>query len=168
MTVAVTPRADLQVAKDANRLVAQVGDTVVYSIVVANAGPNDAVGVILSDTPPVTLVDVEWACIAAGSSVPCPGAPHDAGTGPLDVVFDLPTDGYLRYDLSATVQGVLGAQVANTAVLTVPAGVTDDEPGNNQSTATLLVVPEGIFGDGFESGGMDLTVPAAQKARTRP
>ena len=163
-----SPKADLEIAKDASRATAMVGDDVVFSIVVSNSGPNDVTGASVIDIPPATLVDVEWACVPPPvSSVACPDAPHDAGQGAMNVLVDLPADEYLRYDLSGTLQGVIGAQIQNTASVAAPSGVTDPDEGNNSSTASVLIVPEGIFADGFEAERGALTVPAAEKARVR-
>src|SRR5690606_8276746 len=104
--VTVTPKADLEIAKDANRTTALVGDTVVYSIVVSNVGPNDVVGASVIDNPPGTLVDVEWTCVLSASSIACPAAPNDAGEGAMSVLVNLPAGAHLRYDLSGTVQAV--------------------------------------------------------------
>lgn len=167
--VTITPKVDLEIAKDANRTTAQIGDTVVYSIVVANIGPNDVAGAGISDNPPATLTDVEWACVPPPvSSVVCPPAPHDAGTGPMNVLIDLAANGYLRYDLSGVVQGVIGAQIDNTASVAVPEGITDPEDGNDSASASVLIVPVGLFADGFESVGKPMAVPAAEKTRIRP
>jgi uncharacterized repeat protein (TIGR01451 family) len=165
--VNVTPKADLQLSKDANRASALIGDTVVFTLVAANAGPNDVTGARLVDTPPGTLADVEWACVPAASSIPCPAAPNDAGEGAMDVLFDLPANQYLRYDLIGTVAGVIGAQIHNSASLIVPAGVTDPATPNDAS-ASVLIVPMGVFADGFEQENKALTVPGAEAARRQP
>ena len=165
--VNVTSKADLQLAKDANRAGAMIGDTVVFTLVAANAGPNDVTGTRLVDVPPATLVDVEWACVPAASSIPCPAAPNDAGEGAMDVLFDLPTNQYLRYDLVGTVAGVIGAEIQNSASLIVPAGVTDPTTPNSAS-ASVLIVPMGVFADGFEQQQETLAVPGAEAARRQP
>lgn len=69
--------------------------------------------------------------------------------------------------LSATVQGVLGAQIQNTASLSTPNGVLDSNTVNNSGTASILVVPNGIFIDGFESASNRLSGPAAEAARMK-
>ncbi len=165
--VNVTPKADLQLSKDANRASAMIGDIVVFTLVAANAGPNDVTGARLVDTPPGTLADVGWACVPAASSIPCPTAPNDAGEGAMDVLFDLPANQYLRYDLIGAVAGVIGAQIQNSASLIVPAGVTDPATPNDAS-ASVLIVPVGVFADGFENEGEALTVPGAEAARRKP
>jgi uncharacterized repeat protein (TIGR01451 family) len=166
--VSVVRTADLQLAKDADRAAAQLGDTVLYSIVASNVGPNDVGSARLTDTPPATLMEIEWACMPALSSAPCPPPPDAVGTGPIDVLFDLPSGQYLRYDLRATVSAAAGTQIHNTAHLAAPVGALDPEPLNDTGTASILVVPQGIFADGFESAGVGtLDLPAAQQARSR-
>ena len=99
--------------------------------------------------------------------MPCPVPPNDSGTGPINVSLNLPAGEHLRYDLSATVQGLLGAQIQNTASLLTPNGVLDRDTVNNCGTASILVVPNGIFIDGFESASHRLSVPAAEAARMK-
>ena len=166
--VSVTAKADLEIAKDADRMTALIGDTVVYSIVVGNTGPNDVAWANLRDVPPASLVDVEWACVPAQSTTPCPAPPDDAGIGSLNVLLNLPANTFLRYDLSATVQGVTGAVVENTASITASPGlVTDPDTTNNSARASILIVPQGIFADGFEPESGQLRVPGAEQARER-
>lgn len=83
----------------------------------------------------------------------------------MSVLVDLPAGEYLRYDLSGRVQGVVGAEIENTASVVVPSGVTDPDEDNNSSTASVLIAPEGNFADGFETEQGALTVPAAERAR---
>lgn len=167
LDVTIAPgNADLQLAKDANRSYALIGDTVVYAIVATNAGPVDAAAATLSDIPPGTLADVEWACVPAASSLPCPGAPDDAGIGPLEVSIALPAGEHLRYDLSATIAGVVGETIENTASLTLDDdNATDPAQANNSATASVLVVD--VFADGFEAAPPPFEVPAAEPARER-
>lgn len=156
---------DLQVAKDAGVDTALDGQVLVYAITVANAGPLAVSGAQLADTLPANLVDAEWACLPAASNTPCPAAPFDAGSGNLYAEIDLPVDGFLRYDLSARVQGTGGTLVSNTATITPPAGVSELNPSNNSATDAVLIVPEGVFANGFEAAPGALTVPAAAKAQ---
>ena len=43
---------------------------------------------------------------------------------------------------------------------------TDPDASNDASSDTTLIVPEGVFGDGFENPGSGLRVPAARRAQT--
>jgi hypothetical protein len=106
----------------------------------------------LGDTPPAELESVEWASFPDATSVPCPAPLHDADTGVMRVLIDLPAGAHLRFDLSATMQGAPAAQAANTATLAAPAGLTDHDLQNNSSAATVPVLSEGILRHGFEAG----------------
>jgi hypothetical protein len=45
-----------------------------------------------------------------------------------------------------------------------PDGVDEIDPDNNSATSNVLIVPEGVFVNGFEAVGGSITVPAAAKA----
>lgn len=165
--IRVAPSADLQVQKDDGRAHAQIGDVLVYAITVANAGPNAATGATLGDVLPTGLRDAEWACVDASPGATCPPPPSDAGSGDLAATIDLPVGGYLRFDVSATVDGTVGSAIVNTARIAAPVGLVDPDAGNDASTDTTRIVPDGIFLDGFEAGGSGLRVPAALEAHTR-
>ena len=152
--------ADLQVAKDDGRVGVVSGDVVTYAIVATNAGPSAVVGATLADQLPATLVDATWACRAALSTVPCP-VPA-SGTGSLQSLVDLPVGGIVRFDLTATVSGATGAFVANTATISPPAGTTALATGNDTATDQDVIVPVGVFADGFENAGSGLTAPEAR------
>lgn len=156
---------DLQIAKDSGAAVALDGQVLVYSITVANAGPLPAIGAQLIDTLPAELVDGEWACLPDESSTACPSPPNNAGEGDLFALIDLPVDGFLRYDLSARVQAGSGATVSNTASVAPPDGLDELDTSNNSATAEVLIVPQGIFANGFEALPLPLTVPGATKAQ---
>lgn len=159
-TITVANSADLQVAKDDGRVGVVSGDVVTYAIVATNAGPSAVVGATLADPLPATLVDATWACRAALSTVPCP-VPA-SGTGSLQSLVDLPVGGIVRFDLTATVSGATGAFVANTATISPPAGTTALATGNDTATDQDVIVPVGVFADGFENAGSGLTAPEAR------
>ena len=162
LRITVEPSADLQIAK-ASVAVAQTGDPVVYTLTVANAGPNAVIGASLADPMPLDLLSPLWACLPEASSAPCPTP--GSGSGDLAVSVDLPVGTHLRFDVSGLVGSSVGTQLSNTATITAPAGTVDLQPANNQATASILIVPEGIFANGFEATQQPLTVPAAAKAQ---
>jgi uncharacterized repeat protein (TIGR01451 family) len=158
--------ADLQVQKDDGRSGALIDDVLVYTITVANAGPSDVVGANLADTIPAGLGSAVWACAQGTSTATCPVPPDDAGTGDIDVTVDLPAGTFLQYELSATVTGTTGSTITNTATIAPPAGVVDPDSGNDTASDDTLIVPIGIFGDGFEGMGRGLSLPAAIEAHS--
>lgn len=159
---------DLSIAKDDGVATAQVGDTLVYAITVANAGPSDAVGANLVDIVPAGLVDVAWTCVQADSTATCPMT--SSGTGNLDVLVDVPAGTFLRFDLVATVAADAAnasGTLTNTASIAAASGSEDSDTSNNSATDTTMVVPSGIFADGFESPSPGLNVKAAVDAHRR-
>lgn len=162
-TIRVVPGADLQVAKTNDRGSLLDGETVVYAIVVANAGPNAVIGATLTDTLPSTLINASWMCVAAQSTATCPSP--GSGSGNLLVPIDLGVNQFLRFDVIAEVDGAVGGFVTNTASVAAPAGTTALNTGNDTATDEDPIVPVGVFRDGFEAGsGSGVTVPGADKA----
>ena len=127
-SVALTPSATLQIAKDgpAN---AVAGTNVVYSITVTNAGPSDATGVTLADpTPPgLTFVSNAGDCTIA---FPCDlGTLPPAATRTITATFAVPS-GYTTPNPivnTATVSSATPPAVPQSATTSTPvaAAVTD-------------------------------------------
>ena len=135
---------------------ARIGDTVAYTIVVGNDGPADASDVVVLDSPPARLEpgSVVWQCTAAvGTNCPSP----DSDSGGLDVaIAALPRDATVTFELLGIVREAADPEqdftaFDNTASVALPlgAGLTDPD-GNNTSSASVLVIPFGVFADGFE------------------
>lgn len=154
--------ADLGIAKDNNRSGLLVGDTPTYAIVVENNGPDPVRGALLADTLPASLVNGAWTCRQDASTATCPMP--DSGTGNVSMLVDLGVGEHLRVDVSAEVDGVVGAFVANTATIAAPEGAPDLGTANNSATDQDPIVPIGIFSDGFESAGPGLRSAAAKSA----
>lgn len=152
--VVVQAAADLEVSKNDGRLWAIPGSTVLYEILVANAGPLAVQGARLRDLLPAGLADGLWTC-APVQSASCPQA---AGTGNIDQMLDLPVNGILRYELSARVTAPLGSMLTNTVTVETPAAVVELEPSDNSASDTTSVVPEGVFRDGFEAAQRAISV----------
>jgi uncharacterized delta-60 repeat protein/uncharacterized repeat protein (TIGR01451 family) len=161
-TIQVERSADLQIAKTDHRGTVSPGQTTTYAIVVANAGPNAVAAAPLLDTLPAGLINGAWSCVAALSNTPCP-APA-SGSGNLNTLVDLPANTFLRFDVSATVNAGIGDSIVNTATIAMPSGTTELNAGNNSAVDQNNVVPDAIFGDGFEQAGSVLTVPGAEEA----
>lgn len=147
--------ADLWVEKTAHVDRSRIGDTVAYTIVVGNDGPSDAANVDVMDIAPERLAAVLWECTGA-TNTDCPDP--DADDGDLAVVIAaLPANATVTFELLGTV--VPAADPAddytafgNTASVALPQGSSLADPaGNNESTATVQVIPDAIHEDGFEA-----------------
>jgi uncharacterized repeat protein (TIGR01451 family) len=135
----VTPTiADLSLIKTVNLPNQPVGQNVVFTLTLANAGPDQATGVTVSDLLPAGLTFV--------SSTPSQGT-YSATTG-VWTVGAINSGANATLAITATVNG-LGA-LANTAQVTASEQFdSDSTPGNNQATeddqSTSTVTPPARF-----------------------
>jgi uncharacterized repeat protein (TIGR01451 family) len=130
-------QADLGITKTDGQAVAVPGQPITYTIVAANAGPSAVTGATVLDAPPLELTGASWTCAASpGSSCPA------SGSGAIDADVDLAVAGTATFTLTATVAPDATGSLANTASITVPAGVNDPGAGNNSATDTDTLAPE--------------------------
>ena len=132
VTTNVRGAADLRIAKAVDRVSADVGDTLTWTLVATNDGPSAATGVVVTDDLPtgVTLLSSapsQGTCAVAGSQLVC-------------------TVGGLASGASATV--TLTGRVARSAaetpvtnVATVTSSVFDQDTSDNLSSASTTVGP---------------------------
>src|SRR5262245_9742348 len=122
-----TPQlADLSVAKTVSNARPNVGDTISYTITVANNGPNDATGVALTDLLPARLTFVSSSA----------GAAYDSTTG-LWTVGTIANGGNAVLTILATVASPQA--LLNTATIS-HSDQFDPDPTNN--TAAILETPQ--------------------------
>ena len=130
--VVIAPQADLSVTKRASSATVDLFQDVTYTLTVANAGPNDATGVTVTDSVPAGMffVSADPACTfdAAASTVTCAIGTLANGA---------------RQDVTIT----LRPQPANAGqTLTNTARVTGDQPDpstdDNASSASIFVPPQ--------------------------
>jgi uncharacterized repeat protein (TIGR01451 family) len=135
-TAAVTAlSADLSITKT-GAPTANVGDTLTYTINVANAGPNDASVLVLSDPlpPGITFVSLSapggWTCttpaVGANGTITCNLAAlaNGASSGPFTLV--------------GLVTPAAAGTVSNTA--TVGGAEADATPGNNSASVSTDII----------------------------
>ncbi len=127
-TDTLAPQADLSIAKTDGVTNAVPGGAVTYTITAANAGPSDAPGATVTDSFPAVLA-CTWTCAGAGG-----GTCTAAGSGNLADTANLPAGGSATYTATCAIAAVAAGTLANTATVTVPAGVADPTPGNNSAT----------------------------------
>ncbi len=122
------PAADLSITKSVDRALAATGDRITYTLQVANAGPDPAADVVVTDTLPDALAPVSaagagWSCELSGNVATCRGASVAAGVAsPITVV-------------ARARRG--GADVTNA--VSVVAATSDPVPGNNTAAVTSRI-----------------------------
>jgi len=125
--VVVTIEFDLAVVKTANADMVNAGDMINYTLVVSNAGPQDAIGVMLVDTllDLVTFSDASEGCAEDAGMVTC-----DIGDLAMDEVVTL------TIIVTADVDGI----AENVAVFSSEF-VDDPAMTNNTSTVDTEILP---------------------------
>lgn len=129
-----TATADLAVIKYGPASVTANG-SLLYTVVVSNAGPAAAHGATFSDPLAAGFGSVTWTCGNATGGALCPAV---SGNGAISqTIANFPAGASLSYVISGTAPA--GGSVTNTTTIAPPAGVTDPEASNNSSTATTTV-----------------------------
>ena len=132
--------ADVSITKVASSTKVTVGDTIVYTISVANAGPDDASDVIVTDVLPGGVTYVSSAS-NVGSYDPATGR-WDVGTlGAGETV-----------SLEITVEVVGTGTITNTASV---ASTPDPDPGSSVASAAIE------SGDSLPATGLEMSLFAA-------
>jgi uncharacterized repeat protein (TIGR01451 family) len=100
-----------------------------YTITVTNTGLEDVVGSVVTDTFPTQVQQVSYT--ATGKN----GASGFAnGAGNINQTVNLPPNSSITYKAMCIINGTSGTVVADTAQVSVPAGVTDPNAANNKAT----------------------------------
>ncbi|MEO7432606.1 MAG: cadherin-like domain-containing protein [Dokdonella sp.] len=141
-SITVAAGADLSIGVDDGIAFVRGGQTVHYTIVVHNAGPNDVSGARVRDILPVNLTAASWTCVADVGAT-CTAS----GSGGIDDFVALANGTSATYALSATVIAIPEQPLINTVSIDAPAQTPDAHPADNSATDTDAV---GIFADGFE------------------
>lgn len=121
--------ADLAVTKTVDDATPNEGGTVVYTVTVANGGPDATSGVAITDLLPVGVTFV--------AALPSQGS-YSSGTG-VWTVGSLANAASGTLALTATVNtSTAGSTITNTASVTASA-LADTNPANNSDTADITV-----------------------------
>lgn len=112
------------------------GYPVHYVIRVENAGPSDAVNVLVTDALPTAVTDVTWRCIASSGSACSP-----SGSGDLTDTTSILAGGALTYTVTGSINpgAGVGETLVNTAVAHF-AGVALSSTDVNTLTAPTTLV----------------------------
>lgn len=122
--------ADISVVKTAAPSPAEPGNTLTYTITVANAGPSDSENVVLTDDIPSILSNVEYSINGGGTFSPWNGS-LALGTFAAGESRSILIRGILSPSVSS--------EIVNTAV--VSSSTPDPDPDNNTSTIVTPVEP---------------------------
>ena len=157
--------SDVSIVKTSNvgSVVPGQDNTVVYTIVVSNAGPSTATGVPVNDTFPSAVTSASWTTvISAGSS-----SANPTGSGNIADIVTLLPGGSVIYFVTATVHPDPSATgtIDNTATVTWTAAQGDTTPANNTSTASLALAPRNDVSV-TKDDGVTTVVPAARRRPT--
>jgi len=126
--------SDLSVVKTAAEDHYTAGGQINYTIVVSNAGPEQATGALVEDSKPPKVNDWQWTCaLESGGASGCTPTAGFVTTDFSDTL-DLPPGGSVTYNVTANVAVDSTLTISNTASVTPPAGVVDEVLENNQST----------------------------------
>jgi len=120
-----------------------LGQAFRYRATVANAGPLDSDGAVVTTALDAGLANTTWTCTATGDA-----SCLAAGSGDLNATIDLPVSGQAEFVIEAElIDGGPDETVTSSTTITAPANPPDPNPANNSDQATNRT---GIFADGFE------------------
>jgi len=128
------PVSDLSITKTDGVPTYTAGFSVTYTIVVANAGPDDAVGATVSDAV-LSLPQVSgatWTCVGTGAAT----CPTGTNTGNITGTVNLPVGETVTYTLVVKLNAAATGSLVNLATVTAPSTATDPVPGNNTASDT--------------------------------
>lgn len=124
---------DLSITKSDGEATYTPGLDTTYNIVVTNNGPAPVVGAQVSDALSAGITTASWTCGNATGGGVCGAA---SGTGGISTTANLPIGASVTYVLSVAIPGSFTGNLANTATVTAPVGVTDTNTGNNTASDT--------------------------------
>ncbi|HEY0192161.1 MAG TPA: Ig-like domain-containing protein [Kofleriaceae bacterium] len=134
-----TSFANVSVTQSANRTVVGWGQTIQYTVKVANAGPTAIAtgGLTLTDTMPAQLTGVTWSCTRTkgGNSTKCGTS---SGSGNISARPKLGSGGELTYTVSGTIKSGSGLG-SITHTMTAGAQTTTTDPDTTNNTAVLTI-----------------------------
>ncbi len=143
----LVPTADLSITKVDNKGgssitnttgAASPGGTIVYTIVVTNAGPLTATGATVADTLPAGISSDSYTATPSGGATGF----TPSGTGAIDdTAVNLPSGSTVTYVVTAAINPSASGSLSNTATVTAPGGLTDPNLANNSATDNDSLVP---------------------------
>jgi uncharacterized repeat protein (TIGR01451 family) len=128
------PVSDLAITKTDFLPTYTPGSQTIYTIVVTNAGPDDATGAVVTDIVNASglLTAASWTCAGTGGAV-CTAGPT---SGNITDTITLPVGATATYTLTSDISASATGLLVNTATVTAPTGSTDPNTTNNSATDT--------------------------------
>ena len=136
----VNPLTDLSMTMSDGVTSAPAGSTVVYTIVVSNAGPSTSNGATVNDIFPAAVINAQWTCAGAGG-----GTCGASGTGNINQTVGLPAGGSVTYTVAAMINSSATGTLSNTATVIAPPSATDPNPANNSATDIDTLTAPSVF-----------------------
>ena len=127
--------ADLSITKTDTVTSVRPTDTITYSIVVHNNGPQAVTGASVQDTLPAAFSTASWTCTGAGGGI-CAAN----GTGSINQLVILPVGANATFILTAQVSNTATVSFTNTATVSNPVGMTDPLLANNSASDTDSII----------------------------
>lgn len=127
---------DLVITKDDGMTSVQPGDTVTYTIVVTNNGPQQAFGATITDAFPAELTGVTYTSVAAGGAT----GNTAAGAGDINDNVNMPVGSMITYTATGTLDITATGTLANTATVEAGPDFIETDPSNNAATDTDDIV----------------------------
>ncbi len=134
--------ADLAVTVSNNKTTYTPGSPETFTVTVTNNGPYEVLGAVLSYIPsPGQITNFSLTCVPdAGATCTLASGPHLAGVTFSDLV-NIPAFKKVVYTVTITTPSNAIGAMTNIASVSVPAGVTDPNPGNNNAQDTDVMAP---------------------------
>ncbi len=126
------PEAQVEIGKFVNNANPGPGESITYTIIITNNGPDAATGLVVSDTLPLSVTF--QVAISTGGS-------YDENTGVWSGLPSLPANNWYILTLTAVVTdvgGTLGSSIVNTALITEINEI--DNTINNTTSVTITIL----------------------------
>jgi uncharacterized repeat protein (TIGR01451 family) len=132
----ISGTTDLQIANAVVWGSTKPGGTGTFTIIVTNAGPVPVTGVMVQDTFPSNLSGISYTAAPSGGATGYTAT----GSGNVNDTVFLPVGASITYIVHATIGLTATGSVSDTALLTLPTGVSDPDPSNNSSTTAAQAI----------------------------
>ena len=137
--VSEAPTVDLAITKTDGVISVAPGSTVTYTIVVTNNGPSGVTGATVTDVFPPALLSHSFTVATLGGAT---SSLSGTLTGDISDIVNVPVGGSVTYTVTAQIDSAALGQLANTAIVTAPAGVIEENNANNIAEDIDTLTPE--------------------------